>query len=97
MTTEYGLATTKVLRRNINVLRDRMEYLQDKQAGRVDDGLQTSWYIEIEVGALRHAISVMEADFDAAARLHQKIDVAAQTPLPREVKRRLRREERMVS
>lgn len=73
MTTEHGLPRLKEIRACINILRDRMEYLEDKQAERIDERLNASHWISQEIRAISFALPVLEAEYDSVLRLRKLI------------------------
>lgn len=73
MTTENGLPRLSEIRACINILRDRMEYLEDKQAERIDDRLNASHWISQEIRAISFALPVLEAEYDSVLRLRRLV------------------------
>lgn len=69
MTTENGIPTYKQVESYIRILRSRLEWVEDKQAERIDDRLQESGYFSAEINALRWVLTVAEAERDHLLRL----------------------------
>lgn len=79
MTTEDGLAKLQHVRRNIEVLADRLAYLEEWIAqheaatGHPDTGVRAC-----EARAIRWALPVLEAEWDTLARIQRTIVMPAE-------------------
>lgn len=75
MTTEDGLARVKHARTAIEALRDRLAWLDQQTAlWEADHGTpDPNGYRAVEARALRWALPVLEAEWDALARLHREL------------------------
>lgn len=82
MSTENGIEEHKRVQRNINIILDRLQYLQDKQAERIDDRLNPSHYLDMEIRALEWALPILEAERDALLRLTLAIRAEAKVEGP---------------
>lgn len=84
MSTEHGLALLQHARRNIEALRDRLDYLDgwldahEAATGHPDTGVRA-----LEARAIRWALPVLEAEWDALARIKRDVIVPAMDPRDR--------------
>lgn len=90
MTTTNGMPTPKAIRRAIETLSLRREWLVDKLAMKFDDDpiRCRGSYEQAEINALDLAIDVLETEWDTAARFtrnHRNV------PFPRDVESKVRR------
>lgn len=79
MTTEDGLSKLQHVRRNIETLADRLDYLDgwleahEAAVGHPDTGVRAC-----EARAIRWALPVLEAEWDALARIQRDIVMPAE-------------------
>lgn len=72
MTTENGLSRPATIRHYINTLERRANYLEDEIEATTTDSFVPHFDVA-ELKALRFAISVCEAEWDAVARVKRTI------------------------
>lgn len=74
MTTENGLVLTQHARRNIEVLRERKDFLLDKVEYLLAQGKENVTQFSLaEARALDWAITVLEVEFDNLARMQRNV------------------------
>lgn len=70
MTTSNGLVKSSRARSNIERIRERVEYLEERLAEKAAAGLNPG-YLNEELAALRWALPICEAEGDALLRVHR--------------------------
>lgn len=80
MSTANGLPRLKVVRQYARTLEERIDYLQEKIAAKVatHEDFHPEWSFEAaEIAALRHALDLLDAEWDNLARLRRNVAVLA--------------------
>lgn len=81
MSTENGLEPLKFARRDIEVLRGRLEFIAGRIEAMVAEGhVGRAGFLVAESRALAWALPVLEAEFDNLARMHRNARHIEQYP-----------------
>jgi hypothetical protein len=73
MTTTDGLPLYKHARSYLEIIRDRLTYLEDRDAMYRSEGARDNTFVTQEIRALRWAIPVLEAEVDDIVRLRKLV------------------------
>lgn len=73
MTTANGLDKLQVVRRHIETLRERQDWVRQKMVDKAAAGLEPNTYHVVEDLALGYAIEVMEVEWDHLARMRRNV------------------------
>lgn len=74
MSTENGIQHSKTIRHHIEVLRGRLEYLEDRDAEFREQGARTNHFVAQEIYAIRWALPILESEWENAIRLRELVN-----------------------